>query len=189
MLSKHYMEKAQREANRSTLNTSCLLYRHVFFCSHQCCALFFFCSVISKSFFLLFIKWMYRSKPMLCYFANDNLPDGSLWGITARLTLQGKKHTRPLQTWFYRQMFQFKCWKLSTIWEEKNNKYTWVLTGFEFASAPGRRRLRPLQTSDSCGCVLKMRSWSSRIRRHTTGHTGHPKSSPLTSTRTTVINS
>lgn len=53
---------------------------------------FFFCSFISRS-FLLVIKWMYRSKPMLWYFANDNLPDGFLWGITACPTLRGRKHT------------------------------------------------------------------------------------------------
>lgn len=115
MLSKHYMEKEQREASRSPLNTSCLLYRHVFFRSHQCCVLFFFCSFISTS-FLLFIKCTYRSKSVLCYFANDNLPDGFLWGITACLTLRAKKHTR------YRRNATDKCFSFSFAIEEQSER-------------------------------------------------------------------
>ena len=139
MLSKPFVEKKHWEASWSLLNTSCLLNHHVFFRSHQCCVLVFLFLLLlylQIFFFKLFIKWMYRSKPMRCYFANDNLPDGLLWGITACLTLR---------------------------------------------TVSGRQYLKRPRTSDSCGCVLNMRSQQATR--------AIPKSSPLTSVMTAVINS
>lgn len=78
MLSNRCMEREQREASRSPLNTSCPLWSSLVF-SLSLSLSSVFCIVLVlllyRSISLLFIKRTYSSRPMLCYSANDNLTD------------------------------------------------------------------------------------------------------------------